>query len=266
VSTYDEYLNKAERCAEKIFELNPESSKGYSLRGAIRNNRADPAGATLDFKRALALDPNSPDALLWLGYNYAVSGQVPLARALMDRLLEVDPLTSINVCVYGMVAMMDGQYEEALRLTQRSVDIDPENPTCRMINALMLAANDRVSEACTLLDAVARDTPQMAWAKLATAMACALRGDRDGVLRVMTPELREAVLWDDIFSWWTADCFAIVGERDAALDYLERAVDFGIINHPFLAQYEPFLANVRGEERFGRLMLRVRKAWETFVA
>jgi hypothetical protein len=95
-------------------------------------------------------------------------------------------------------------------------------------------------------------------------MAGALRGDRDEVLRVMTPELREAAWWDDLFCWWTADCFALVGEREASLDFLERAVSLGIINHPFLARYEPFLAGVRGEVRFGRLMERVRRAWEVF--
>jgi hypothetical protein len=42
------------------------------------------------------------------------------------------------------------------------------------------------------------------------------------------------------------------------------AVEFGVINWPWLAEHEPFLANVRGEPRFGRLMERVRKAWEAF--
>ena len=264
VDRYDEYLKKAESCAARIFELKPDSSKGHGLRGAIRNNRADPAGAVRDFKRALALDPNDPESLLWLGYDYAVSGRMLLARALMERLQQVDPLTSINLSVYGMVAMMDGRYDEALRWTQRSVDVDPANPSHRMVHALMLAANDRRAEAARMLDEVAHDTPAMAWAKLASAMAHALRGERDAVLRVMTPELRAAAWWDDIFSWWTADCFALVDEREAAIDFVERAVSFGIINYPFLARFEPFLANVRSEPRFLRLMEGVRKAWETF--
>jgi eukaryotic-like serine/threonine-protein kinase len=266
VATYDEYLNKAEECAAKIFALNPDSSKGYTLRGSIRNNRADPAGSMRDFKRALALDPNDPESLLWLGYGYAVSGRIPLATALMERLRQVDPLTSINLSMSGMVAMFDGRYDDALRWTQRSVDIDPENPSHRMMHALMLAANHRADEASALLDGVARDTPQMAWAQLATAMAAALRHDREGVMRVFTPELRAAARWDDIFSWWAADCFALVGERDAAIDCAERAVDLGIINYPFLSEHEPFLASVRGEPRYLRLMERVRREWELFEA
>ena len=85
VSQYDEYLRKAEVCAAKVFALNPESPKAYRLRGAIRHIRADPSGAARDYKQALLLDPNDPEALLWLGYYYAVSGRPALARALMDQ-------------------------------------------------------------------------------------------------------------------------------------------------------------------------------------
>jgi predicted Zn-dependent protease len=184
----------------------------------------------------------------------------------MERLQQVDPLTSINLCMFGMVAMFDGCYEEAQRWTQRAVDIDPTNPTNRMVHALILAANGRRDDATTLLDAVAQDTFDMAWAKMAPTMACALRGDREGVLRAMTPELRAASAWDDIFCWWAADALALVGENEAALGFVERAADFGWINYPFLAQHEPFLAGIRGEARFDRLMERVRKEWETFEA
>src|SRR4029077_2837864 len=125
---------------------------------AIRHTRADPSGAARDYKQALLLDPNDPEALLWLGYYYGVSGRPALARALMDRLQQVDPLTSVNLIMSGMVAMFEGNYSEALSWTQRSVDIDPANPTPRMSDAMMLAANGRRDEATTILDAVARDT------------------------------------------------------------------------------------------------------------
>jgi predicted Zn-dependent protease len=163
-----------------------------------------------------------------------------------------------------MVAMCDGNYPEALTWTQRAVDIDPANPTARMLHAMMLAANGRRDEGVAILDGVARDASAMAWAKLAPAMACALRGEREEVLRTMTPELRAAAQWDEIFAWWTADCFALVNERESALDFLERAVEFGIINWPWLSRTEPFLENVRGEPRFHRLMEKVRRAWEAF--
>ena len=264
VDQYEEYLGKAEACANRIFELNPDSSKAYGLRGAVRNNRADAAGSRADFKKALVFDQNDPEALLWLGYQYAVAGRVSMARALMDRLQRVDPLTSINLAMYGIVAMCDGDYAEALRWTQRSVDVDPENPTHRMVHAQALAANGRKEEAIAILHRVSSDAPAMAWARLASALGFALAGDRQRVLDVLTPDLREAARRDDIFSWWMADSFALVSETDAAIDSVERMIDLGIVNYPFLAEYEPFFSSLRREPRFGRLVERARERWNAF--
>jgi tetratricopeptide (TPR) repeat protein len=264
VDRYEEYLGKAEACADRIFELNPESSKAYGLRGAIRNNRADPAGSMADFKKALVFDRNDPEALLWLGYHYAVAGRVPMARALMDRLQQVDPLTSMNLAMYGIVAMCDGDYVEAMRWTQRSVDVDPGNPTHRMLHAQTLAANGRDKEAIAMLHRVADDAPSMAWARLAAALGFALEGNREQVLNVLTSDLRDAAWWDDVFSWWMADSFALVGETDAAIDSVERMVQLGIVNYPFLAQYEPFFSSIRAEPRFQQLMERARQRWNAF--
>jgi eukaryotic-like serine/threonine-protein kinase len=264
VDQYDEYLGKGEACADRIFELNPESSKAYGLRGAIRNNRADAAGSMADFKKALVFDRNDPEALLWLGYHYAVAGRVPMARALMERLQQVDPLTSINLAMYGIVAMCDGDYAEALRWTQRAVDVDPGNPTHRMLHAQALAANNRPAEAIAILHGVARDASSMAWARLAAALGFALEGNREQVLNVVAADLRDAARWDDVFSWWMADSFALVGETEAALDSVARMIELGIINYPFLAQHEPFFTSIRSEPRFGALMEEARRRWNAF--
>ena len=266
VDQYDAYLGKAEACVSRLFEMNAESAKAFSLRGSIRMHRTDPRGAMEDFKRALALDRNEPEALLWLGYGYGVAGRVAMARALMERLQQVDPLTSITQTMSGIVAMFDGAYEEALGWTQRSVDLDPANLTSRMMHAHALAANGRVDEAKSVLNAIAREEPTMAWARMACAMRFALSDDRERMLESITPDLREAARSDEIFSWWLADCYAIVGDHAAALDCVERMIELGVINYPFLARHEPFLRSVRDEPRFLGLLERARKAWDAFDA
>ena len=266
VERYDEYLRKADGCATRLFEMNAQSAKAFSLRGSIRMHRADPRGAMDDFKRALTLDRNDPEALLWLGYGYGVAGRVAMARALMERLQQVDPLTSITQTMSGIIAMFDGAYEEALRWTQRSVDLDPANLTSRMIHAHALAANGRIDDAKSVLFAIAREEPTMAWARMACAMRFALSGEREEMLQSITPDLREAAQSDEIFSWWLADCYALAGERKPALDCVERMIDLGVFNYPFLAQHEPFLRRLHEEPRFIALLERVRKQWDAFEA
>jgi len=104
----------------------------------------------------------------------------------------------------------------------------------------------------------------MAWARLAAALGFALEGNREQVLKVLTADLRDAARWDDVFSWWMADSFALVGETDAALDSVGRMIELGIINYPFLAQYEPFFSSIRSEPRFGVLMEDARRRWNAF--
>ncbi|MGA2587747.1 MAG: hypothetical protein ABSF88_12085 [Candidatus Aminicenantales bacterium] len=58
--------------------------------------------------------------------------------------------------------------------------------------------------------------------------------------------------------------FALLDKRKNALDWLENAVDCGFINYPFLNEYDPYLANIRGDERFKKLMERVRYKAEHF--
>jgi hypothetical protein len=51
--------------------------------------------------------------------------------------------------------------------------------------------------------------------------------------------------------------------RDEALEWLENAINKGFINYPEL-EGDRYLDNLRGEERFKRLMERVKAEWEHF--
>jgi len=146
------------------------------------------------------------------------------------------------------------------------VDLDPANLTSRMMHAHALAANGRVEDAKGVLFAIAREEPTMAWARMACAMRFALSGEREEMLQSITPDLREAAQSDEIFSWWLADCYALAGERKPALDCVERMIDLGVFNYPFLAQHEPFLRRLHEEPRFIALLERVRKQWDAFEA
>ena len=61
-----------------------------------------------------------------------------------------------------------------------------------------------------------------------------------------------------------AAIYSLIGDRDKSLEWLENAVNRGFINYPMLNEYDPLLENIRGEERFKKLMERVKDEWENF--
>jgi hypothetical protein len=56
----------------------------------------------------------------------------------------------------------------------------------------------------------------------------------------------------------------LIGEKNEAIDLLERATKDIFINYPFFSKIDPFLENIRGEERFKKLMEQVKYEWENF--
>jgi len=85
---------------------------------------------------------------------------------------------------------------------------------------------------------------------------------------MLTPEIDVVVVATapDVFPWFLAQGFALLGMLERAVHWLEIAVDRGFINHPFLAQYDPTLESLRHHPRFMQLMDVVRGRWETFEA
>ena len=90
----------------------------------------------------------------------------------------------------------------------------------------------------------------------------AWREDRAEVLRLADGPYRQAAAWDAEIPWALASAHAAVGATDEALYWLDRAIDQGMINYPFLSEHDHYLDSIRGDERFGRLMERARREWE----
>jgi hypothetical protein len=72
------------------------------------------------------------------------------------------------------------------------------------------------------------------------------------------------ILNDPEGPWIVAGYFSLLGEKETALNLLEKAVEIGWCNFPLFSEIDPLLEGVRGESRFDGLMKRVKPEWEAF--
>jgi disulfide oxidoreductase YuzD len=56
---------------------------------------------------------------------------------------------------------------------------------------------------------------------------------------------------------------SLLNAKKEAMDWLENAFKRGFINYPML-QCDPLLDNIRGEEKFKKLMEKTKYEWEHF--
>jgi TolB-like protein len=261
----EDYVGKAEEYVKKTFELEPESSKGHFLLGLIYQTfRADQQRSVYHFKRALASDPNSSEVLLWLAVGYAVVGKTFAAYPLAERLFKIDPLVPYSQSLPGIIHFYDGQFDCALECFSKAHSIEPKNPALLVWHATLLAYNRRFEEAYDMIDRGAQAAPGHFYIKLGLFMKYALRGEKEKVLPLLTPEFQSTARRDLQYSQWISAFYALLNERDKALDWLENAVNRGYINYPFISKHDPVLDNIRGDERFKKLLQRIRHEWEQF--
>jgi len=264
IAADESFLKKAEEYAGRVFEIDPESPPGHRLRGLIHWKRGNVQEGVKELNRALAQDPNNPDNLMLLAYLYGFSGKGFAAKQLLKKLLEIDPLTPVNHLIAGNVHLLEGQFEAALGCFETMFRMEPKEPVFRFSYGNALAWNSQFEKAYAIFDLIVNDTPQNFFAGLVSFLKFALQGDKQEALKMVTDELVERAKWDELFTWEMAVCYALIEEKEEALDWLELSVNRGWIPYPFLNEYDPFLENIRGEPRFKKLMERVKYEWEHF--
>jgi TolB-like protein/Tfp pilus assembly protein PilF len=259
----EDYIAKAEDYANRALAIDPDFSKAHQVLGwmHLMGNQHE---AIWHFKRAVAANPPEPDALLRLGFTYQEVGKPSAALPLLERLKNVDPLNPGIYIFQGESYLFDGQFGLALEQLRKWYQSDPDNPAKEFFYALILAYNKAYEEAFSIIEKCAKADPNNALSKFGLLLKYGLLKDKEKAFQEMTPDFRKTCQRDGEWSYYVADAFALLDEKKEALNWLENAVDRGFINYPFINNYDFFLDNIRGEERFKKLMERVKYEWEHF--
>jgi len=264
ISTAPEYLANAERCARRILELDPDSGHGHRLLGLVEAANGHTQNAVRLLKKSLESNPNDPDTLSWLCAICSLGGKGYAVSSMAQRLIEIDPLTPMWQMLPGLVALLSGEFGRALEPFERALKSDPQNPMLRLVHAQILALNLRTDEAIERLEAMSSGAGDTFFTQLARFYLYALRRDKDAALGCVNQQLTNAAMADMNYAWIMAQAYALIGEVQTSLEWLNSAVERGFINFPLLHHLDPFLQNVRGEPGFGILMQSTRQQWEAF--
>ena len=142
--------------------------------------------------------------------------------------------------------------------------MDPDNPGHRWIYVWGLVYAGKAEEALSLREAAQRASPKTFWDRLTLFALYGVEGKRTEALEHFDEEAQATARRDPQYSWKVSACYAIIGDKERAIEWLTNAVDRGFINYPFLNQYDPFLGALRGDERFETLMKKAKSEWENF--
>jgi Flp pilus assembly protein TadD len=102
----------------------------HYLRGMMRDRAGDWPGAQADFRVALALFPDEPGVLNYLGYGLLERGGAPAeARAMIEKAAQLRPGDGGIIDSLGWVQLQTGDAEKAVVTLERAVNLEPQDPT-----------------------------------------------------------------------------------------------------------------------------------------
>ena len=262
----EDYISKVEDCIKKAFQLEPDYSQGHFLLGII--NQAflwNQKQSVHHLKQALVANPNDSEVLIWLSIGYMMVGKMDASTPLVEKLLQINPLNLWSHFMLAMLRYYEGRFEDALESLHKPMQMEPENPLFIYLYVWCLASNQRFEEAFSLIEKMVKIAPEHFLTQMGLFLKYALKGEKEKIQNLLTKDFKNTVK-REIWSHGVAFFYLLLGQKEDALDWLENVVNRGFINYPFLNEYEPLLENIRGEERFKKLMERVKYEWENFSA
>jgi TolB-like protein/Tfp pilus assembly protein PilF len=240
---------RAFEAAERAVALAPDLGDGYAARGKMRATfRWDWAGGRADVERAVALDPSNVIGLRSLANVLIAVGSYPEAIAAGRKASELDPLDVGSWAALGLSQMCGGQLGEARTAFTRALELGPELDWIALYLGWLDLLDGRLAQAEARFRALAN--PLMR----ATGEALALHA------RGRAPQAKQAlqalVAQHGDAPFQIAEVLAFSGERERALEWLERALARRDANLRFI-KADPMLRSLRGEPRYAALLAKV---------
>ena len=249
----DDYT-RAEQAFQKAFELDPNISEARVLMVMIYMARDEKAKAREEIKRLQKQFPNEAPIYFVKGVLHRLDGEYDESLKSFRKLSKLDPAAKV-ISSYNRARIYTyrKEYEKAFKLLDRGAREEPNHPLVKIFRSNALFHKGETDEAIEIISEVLEKNPQMDGIRSMYAMYLAHAGKPEDAKAQLTDEALNISRADHDMAYWTAATYALLGEKDEAFDWLNRAIKLGNENQP-LYENDKCLDSLREDERYKALL------------
>jgi Flp pilus assembly protein TadD len=252
----------AKDAALRALAIDSTDGRARTLLGRIEAERGYFRTAVLEARRASVDRPNNSEAWILLGQaeGQGLARYDPAMDAFMHG-LELDPASVEAASGLAVLLAGSGRTKEAAAVLERGLLISPESSMLRTVLALVRFYAGELAEARAEIENALSSAGADPFVHAVNAMVLAASGDKDAALGEVT--LRVAPHAGNIASLHVsvAAVYALLGRNGSAVESLEKALNFGYIDYPWLSG-DPNFDGLRDDGRFKACMKRLKETWE----
>jgi TolB-like protein/Flp pilus assembly protein TadD len=242
----NEGFPRARAAALKALELDDNLAQAHLALAAIKTYYDwDWAEAEREFKRALELNPNLPEAHAHYGWYLHLFGRNEEGLAEERRSAELDPLTPVFTAWVGWMNLNLGEYDKAIEWARRALELDPTNTDGLYVLGGAFAGKKMFEQAIETGKKLAVVNPD--W-KFGLAEAYAAAGRKDDALKLIAEMERKDFAK---FGFFLVGIQAALGNKEETFHALEAAFEYHHIFLPWAFyddQWFPWRSDPRWQE------------------
>jgi TolB-like protein/Tfp pilus assembly protein PilF len=247
-----EVMPLAHEAARKSLELDSnlaEAHNAFACATLLYDRNYELAGT--EFKAALSLNPQYPQAMAWYGlfFLHWVSGRETEAREELLRAIQIDPLSAYAHVIFSFCCSSSGNFSEAVDYSRTGVDLDPNSYLAQWSLALSLEGSEDYEAAAASAQRAIAMSGRHNWAL--TTLASIYNGwNKREMARAVYAELEARSVSEYIQPGMMAIAADAAGNREQAIGFAQQAVDIRDPLFIMTARCWPQYRNLRTDVRF----------------
>ena len=251
-----DFFPKALVAARRAIELDETSAEGHSALASLLCFDFKFAESEAEFRRAIELNPNYATAHHWFGNSLLVTlGRFDEAIEEGQRAVQLDPLSLIINADLGSTFMIARRYDEAIAQLRRTLALDSNFAYAHWnLGEALYLKGDLPTAIAEYEKAAALDDDPQILALLGRAYAETGRNDK--ALEILG-RLKQIGQQHYVRNYLYALVYIGLGDKPAAIDYLEKASNVGETPDTTWLKVDPLFDPLQSEPRFQQLVAKV---------
>ncbi len=250
-----EALPPARTAAKKALALDDSLAEAHASLGLLATIELDLERALSELERAVQLKPNYATAHHWLALADMTLARFDPAIGEGKRAIELDPLSLIINADFSWLYLCARRYDEGEAQARKTLEIDPHFFLAHYYLGIALQLKGRLSEAIPEFQK-SFDLNGDPYSLGILGQAYARNGQNEEARKILA-RLNEHGNARRVAPYAMALVYLGFGDKEHAIDELDRGYRDGETNYLFVIKVDPLLDELRGDPRFEALVQKI---------
>jgi eukaryotic-like serine/threonine-protein kinase len=256
-------IKRAEDAARNALRINPQSSEGFTALAFAYGEGGQEGEAIRTSRQAVGVAPNSAIAWEVLGYSCYYAGLNELAEQAWGRVVTLNPTPQPH-WMHARTLLYSGKAKDAEEEMRSVVAANPDQFKALAYFGLVLYYEGKLDDAevnfdrAVLLGRESKDDT----ARMLAGFPYASRRQREKIDPRLFQYHPEQIIDGDA-AYWLGSIYALLGQRQQALDWLKRTAALGDVNYPWFERDKNY-DSLRSDPEYQTIMAGIRQRWEAY--